>query len=137
MRDGERPSAETALHCQIYDLVPWAGAVVHGHSVEATVLTMRMLGNGIDFTGYEMAKAFEGQLTHEGTLRAPVLDNSQDMILLGQRLASVIADGLVGYLMRGQGAWVWGRDLGHAMANFEGLEFLLACEMEALKLARG
>ena len=35
-----RPSVETQLHCQLYRLFPQLGAVVHGHSVAATVLSM-------------------------------------------------------------------------------------------------
>src|SRR5271165_6838923 len=35
-----KPSAETLLHCLIYHEDAGAGAVVHGHSVPATVLSM-------------------------------------------------------------------------------------------------
>ena len=40
MRAGDRPGAETLLHCQIYRDLMSEGAVVHGHSVPATVLSM-------------------------------------------------------------------------------------------------
>src|SRR5689334_16420567 len=40
LTQGMKPSAETLLHCQVYRLVPQAGAVLHGHSVAATVLSM-------------------------------------------------------------------------------------------------
>ncbi len=62
---GDRPSAETLLHCAIYREVPEAAAVLHGHSVAGTVLSMAEPGPGIAFEGYEVFKAFAGQTTHE------------------------------------------------------------------------
>jgi methylthioribulose-1-phosphate dehydratase len=42
----------------------------------------------------------------------------------------------LGYLIRGHGVYVWGPDMPVAMARLEGLEFLLACELEKRKLER-
>src|SRR5271168_3688885 len=61
---GARPSAETLLHCQLYRLFPDVGAVVHGHSVAGTVLSMAQDGP-IRLAGYEVLKIFEGQAAHE------------------------------------------------------------------------
>jgi methylthioribulose-1-phosphate dehydratase len=84
-----------------------------------------------------MIKAFEGQLTHETSVTLPVVENSQDMQHLRAELASIIPGCAMGYVLRGHGVYVWGRDVEHATANLEGLEFLLKCELEALKCARG
>ncbi len=131
-----RPSAETLLHCQIYRIYPQAGAVLHGHSVAATVLSMAQPGP-IRLARYEVLKVFEGQSTHEVALDLPVFENDQDIA----RLATVAEPTLVrgtplGYLIRGHGVYVWGPDMAMALARLEGLEFLLACELERRKLGK-
>jgi methylthioribulose-1-phosphate dehydratase len=130
-----KPSAETLLHCQVYRLLPWVGAVLHGHSVAGTVLSMAWPG-AIRLAGYEVLKAF-GVPTHEVELDLPVVDNDQDM----PRLAAVAepqvaAGGSLGYLIRGHGVYVWGSDMDTALARLEGLEFLLACELERRRLGQ-
>ncbi|MBS0560713.1 MAG: methylthioribulose 1-phosphate dehydratase, partial [Proteobacteria bacterium] len=106
---GMRPSAETLLHCQIYDLFPAAGAVLHGHSVAGTVLSMADPAPALRFAGYELLKAFEGQATHDAALDLPVVDNDQDMERLAARLAPLLRAGApLGYLIRGHGVYVWG-----------------------------
>jgi methylthioribulose-1-phosphate dehydratase len=133
---GKRPSAETLLHCQIYALFPDAGAVLHGHSVAATVLSMAdPHAAALRFSGYELLKAFAGQTTHETALDLPIVDNDQDMPRLAARLAPLLRDGApLGYLIRGHGVYVWGPDMETALARLEGLEFLLACALERRKL---
>lgn len=131
-----KSSAETLLHCQIYRLFPDAGAVLHGHSVAGTVLSMHRSGP-IRLAQYEVLKVFEGQTTHDAALDLPVFDNDQDIA----RLASIAEPTLVagtpfGYLIRGHGIYIWGSDMNVALARLEGLEFLLACELEKRKLER-
>jgi methylthioribulose-1-phosphate dehydratase len=135
---GMRPSAETLLHCQIYSLFPETGAVLHGHSVADTVLSMADPdAASLRFAGYELLKAFEGQTTHEAALDLPIVDNDQDMTRLAARLAPLLRAGApLGYLIRGHGVYVWGPEMDMALARLEGLEFLLACELERRKLQR-
>ncbi|HUZ63963.1 MAG TPA: methylthioribulose 1-phosphate dehydratase [Acetobacteraceae bacterium] len=133
-----KPSAETGLHCQIYRLFPTAGAVLHGHSVAGTVLSMALLpGQPIRFAGYEVIKAFEGQATHEAAVDLPVFDNDQDIPRLARAVEPVLESGgaPIGYLIRGHGVYVWGRSMDAALTRLEALEFLLACELERRRLA--
>lgn len=122
-----RPSAETGLHCQLYRLFPQIGAVLHGHSVAATVLSRR-IDETITFEGYEIAKAL-GHTTHLSTLRVPVVDNMQDIDHLAAGLEAHLRHDLPGYVLRGHGVYVWGADLDSALARLEALEFLLACRL--------
>jgi len=135
---GKRPSAETLLHCLVYHEYAEAGAVVHGHSVPATVLSMADPHAGtIRFAGYELLKAFEGQTTHDTALDLPIVPNDQDIPRLAARVATLLRFGSpLGYLIRGHGVYVWGPDMETALARLEGLEFLLACELERRKLPR-
>ena len=146
---GARPSAEALLHGQVYRAFPGAGAVLHGHSVAATVLSMTT-GDGatgagatgagatgddaLVLAGYEVLKVFEGQGTHDVALRLPVVDNDQDIARLAGVVAPLLAGARMGYVIRGHGVYVWGADMDGAMARLEGLEFLLACELERRKL---
>ncbi len=132
---GLRPSAETGLHCQIYRLFPEARMVLHGHSVAATVLSMENVSGAISLADYELLKIF-GLPTHDVAIDIPVIDNSQDIphlaALFEAALAQKPTDSFTfpGYVIRGHGVYVWGRTEDETLARLEGLEFLLACELE-------
>ncbi|AQS87881.1 methylthioribulose-1-phosphate dehydratase [Neoasaia chiangmaiensis NBRC 101099] len=131
--DGQRASAETLLHTQIYAHDPRAGAVLHGHSVAATVLSMAATAPAIRLTDYEVLKVFEGQKTHATSIDVPIFDNDQDIARLAATVAPFLGKMPGGYVIRGHGVYVWGPDMPTALARLEGLEFLLACELERRK----
>lgn len=129
---GQKPSAETLLHCQLYRLFPPVGAVLHGHSVAATVLSMGAAE--IVFSGYEMVKAF-GYATHDVDVALPVYENDQDIGRLATEIEPfLLANPPIGYVIRGHGVYAWGTSVEHAYWRLEVLEFLLACELERRKL---
>jgi methylthioribulose-1-phosphate dehydratase len=131
LEPGVKPSAETLLHCQLYRLFPPVGAVLHGHSVAATVLSM---AGEITFTGYEILKAF-GFTTHELDVSLPVFENDQDIARLAASIeADLVADPPIGYVIRGHGIYAWGTSVEHAFWRLEALEFLLTCELERRRL---
>jgi methylthioribulose-1-phosphate dehydratase len=135
---GMSPSAETLLHCQIYRLWPEVGAVLHGHSIPATALTLALPeAHAIHFEGYEILKAWSGITTHAVTAALLVVDNDQDMQRLAGRLAPALEAGQapIGYVLRGHGVYVWGADVTAALYRMEALEFLLATDIERRKLA--
>lgn len=129
---GLRPSAETGLHCQLYALLPETEAVLHGHSVAATVLSQ--VTDTIELEGYELLKAF-GAPTHEVRLTVPVVANDQDIPRLAAAIAPALERGASAYVIRGHGTYVWGRTMNEAMARLEALEFLLACTLERRRIA--
>ncbi len=132
LEPGQKPSAETLLHCQLYRLFPPVGAVLHGHSVAATVLSM--LPGEIVFSGYEVVKAF-GFATHDLDVALPVFENDQDIARLAGLIEPVLLeDQPIGYVIRGHGVYAWGTSVEHAYWRLEALEFLLACELERRKL---
>jgi methylthioribulose-1-phosphate dehydratase len=134
--DGRRPSAETLLHTQIYRRFPEAGAVLHTHSVNATLLS-RLADEEVVLEGYELLKAFEGIATHEARLVVPVFPNDQNIA----RLAGEVAKRLEGvepvcaYLIAGHGVYSWGRSVDDALRHLEALEFLFECELLHRRLA--
>jgi methylthioribulose-1-phosphate dehydratase len=125
--EGQKPSAETLLHCQLYRLFAPIGAVLHGHSVAATVLSMR---GAITFSHYELLKAF-GFATHEHDVVLPVYENDQDMARLAAAIEPLLErDPPIGYVIAGHGVYAWGTSVEHAFWRLEALEFLLQCELE-------
>jgi len=132
----KRASAETLLHTQLYAHDPSIGAVLHGHSVAATILSMDEPTDAITLAGYEVLKVFEGQSTHDTSLDLPLFHNDQDIARLSTVVAPRLSDMRLGYLIRGHGVYVWGKDMFTALARLEGLEFLLACHLARLQKAR-
>ena len=132
-----RPSAEAALHTQIYRRFPDAGAVLHTHSRTQTVASRLFAAAGlIRLTGYELLKAFKGYSSHNATMEVPVFPNSQEMPELTRRVDAWLGDGrpLQAYLIDGHGVYTWGRDMDEAKRHLEALEFMLACELDLKRL---
>ena len=132
-----RPSAETALHTQIYRRFPGAGAVLHTHSRTQTVASRIFADRGVvRFEGWELQKAIAGYTTHESVLDVPVFPNTQDMAVLVDAVDAWIASGkpLHGYLIDGHGIYTWGRDMPETRRHLEAFEFLLGCELDLLRL---
>lgn len=130
-----RPSAETLLHTALYRRFPQLGAVLHTHSVNATVLS-RIHQDKLIFRDYELLKAFSGVDTHESRIVVPIFPNDQDI----PRLAEVIDrwmdanPPIHGYLIAGHGLYTWGSDMRETMRHIEAFEFLFECELTTLKV---
>ncbi|WP_217473703.1 methylthioribulose 1-phosphate dehydratase [Stutzerimonas stutzeri] len=138
LEDGKKPSAETLLHTQLYRWRPEIGAVLHTHSVNATVLSRLCLSESLVFADYELQKAFSGVATHESQVVVPIFDNDQDI----ERLAARVQPWLdqhpdcVGYLIRGHGLYTWGAQMRDALRQIEAFEFLFECELKMRMLQR-
>ena len=136
LEPGKKPSAETLLHTQLYSWRAEIGAVLHTHSVNATVLSRLTPQDCIEFEDYELQKAFSGVSTHESRVRVPIFDNDQDIA----RLAAKVQPWLdahpecVGYLIRGHGLYTWGAGMSDALRQIEAFEFLFECELKVRSL---
>lgn len=125
--DEQQPSAEASLHLAVVRCMN-ADAVLHTHSVWSTVLSdMHASRGGIVLEGYEMLKGLDGVGTHQHKEYLPILENSQDMIELAQRVSATLQEynGIHGFLLRGHGLYTWGVSLEEAIHNVEILEFLM------------
>jgi methylthioribulose-1-phosphate dehydratase len=137
--DGPLPdgvSAETPLHAARYRTDATVGAIVHVHSVAATVLSRADAHLGfIELTGFEMHKALAGFTTHESVLRVPIFANDQDTAALAARIEAALGPGPVpAYLLAGHGVYVWGATMDDARRHLEGVEFLLQCVLEERRI---
>jgi methylthioribulose-1-phosphate dehydratase len=133
-----KPSAETALHARLYQLDSQIKAVLHTHSVQATVFSRLINDDSYLFTGYEMQKAISGHSSHDTPCTLAVFDNTQDIPALAEQVRQRWQQQPLnwGLLVRGHGLYVWGRNLDEAKRHLEGWEFLINCELERLKLTR-
>ncbi|KZC20275.1 MULTISPECIES: methylthioribulose 1-phosphate dehydratase [Rhodanobacter] len=132
-----RPSAETALHTQVYRRWPEMNVVLHTHSRTQSVASRLFAADGmVRLQGWELQKAISGCHTHESTLEIPVFPNTQHMPELVARVAAWLDAGkpLHAYLIDGHGIYTWGRDMAETRRHLEALEFLLGCELDLKKL---
>ena len=121
-----RPSAETLLHTALASLLE-VGAVLHTHSVAATVLSdVHFPDRAVAIAGFEMLKGLSGVTTHDTRVSVPILDNNQDMAAMARAVAAELAKAspVHAFLVRGHGLYTWGRDLDEARRHVESLEFL-------------
>lgn len=128
--EDKRPSAESLLHLQIYKRFENARAVLHVHSINATLIS-RLYDGWITLSGYELLKAFSGIDTHESRLVVPVFDNNQDMQVLSRQVNQYLIESapVYGYLLKGHGLYTWGESVQQAMHYLEAFDFLFGCEL--------
>ncbi len=132
------PSAETALHTQVYRRWPEIKVVLHTHSRTQSVASRLFAAQGvIRLQGWELQKAITGFHTHESVLDIPVFANTQHMPELVAQVDAWLGAGkpLHAYLIDGHGIYTWGRDMAETRRHLEALEFLLACELDLRRLS--
>lgn len=132
-----RSSAETRLHTVLYQVFPDVGAVLHTHSVKATVLSRLCAADQpLVLEGYELQKAFAGIDTHESRLTVPVFENTQNIDALAEQTAAWFREhpDQPGYLIRGHGLYTWGRTMDDCLRHVEAFEFLFECELETMRV---
>lgn len=129
-----KPSAETLIHCVIYDLFPETKVILHSHSIYP-ILISTVEGEKIAFQGYEVQKGFDGETTHENIVTIPIFENTQDMLELKKTL---IAEKNTlqhsAFILKKHGTYAWGKNLFEAKRHLESLEYLCQCEWELRKL---
>lgn len=129
-------SAETPLHVGRYRRDPAIGAIVHVHSLAATVLSRADQAKGtLDLEGFEMHKALAGFTTHESALRVPIFANAQDTARLADRIEAALGGwSAPGYLLAGHGLYAWGADVDEARRHVEAFDFLFRCALEERRM---
>lgn len=134
---GQRPSAETLLHTTLYRRDPNIKAILHIHSVNATVLSL-LHRDALQFTDYEVFKAFPGIDTHRCQLVVPIFPNDQDIARLTNAVEHYLDDHsqVYGYLIAGHGLYTWGASVEEACRHIEAFEFLFECELLMQRISK-
>lgn len=120
------PSDETRLHLAVV-AARGAGAVLHTHSIWATLLSeAHAAEGGLAIEGYEMLKGLDGVASHDHREWLPILENTQDWAAAAPQVQRILSEhpNSHGFLIRRHGLYTWGRDLAAAKRQVEVLEFL-------------
>ena len=127
--EGARASAETLLHCQVYQVESEISCVLHTHSKFVTALSINSSLDRVVLKGYEMLKALPIVSTHDVSVVIPIVNNSQDMNQLIEELNEHPGkQGMVAYIIRGHGLYTWGSSVLQTKLQAEAIEFLIECE---------
>lgn len=122
-----KPSSEASLHIAIAS-ARGAEAVFHTHSVWSTIISsVEASAGGMMIEGFEMLKGLRGVKTHEHREWLPIIENSQDMDGLAEKVLGILKEHPEshGFLLERHGLYTWGADLAEAKRHVEILEFLL------------
>lgn len=127
-----KPSAETLLHCAIYERYPEAGAIYHTHDPFAALCSSRDAHTGhTTVSDVEMIKGLN-LWTQGASIQIPILPNPADLKLLSahvrQHLEQRDHDAqwqipCVNILRHG--VYAWGKDAQEAKRHMESLAYLL------------
>ncbi|MDB0011466.1 methylthioribulose 1-phosphate dehydratase [Crocinitomicaceae bacterium] len=128
LNPNSKPSAETLIHCVIYDLFPKAKVILHSHSIYP-VLVSKKMNEHVSFEGFEIQKGFAGQVTHDSEVNIPIFENSQDMDFFVKAL-NLRKEELIHscFLIKQHGTYAWGENLFEAKRHLETLEYLCQCK---------
>jgi len=125
-----KPSAETLLHCMIYEQAPQSTCVLHTHTVYNTTLSYLLEEEGwVTLEGFEVLKGLEGIHTHESLVEVPIFPNSQDIASLAKDITKYWLENpdMKAFLLAGHGLYTWGKDIASAKRQVEVFEFLFEC----------
>ncbi len=129
LRAGTKPSAETAIHRVLYERFADAGACLHGHSVDAALVSARApkSAKGLRLAPIEMIKGFD-IWQQNPKVDLPLFGNTLDVAKIADDIRRRFAKtppALTALSVRSHGATVWGRTLQETYNRFECLEFIL------------
>ena len=128
--DGQKPSAETLLHTALYQRYPKVQAILHPHSINAT-LAARLFKHEIVLEDYELLKALAGIVTHESRITIPIFANDQNIPRLAKAVDEYLDEhgDIHAYIIAGHGFYTWGGSVAETLRHLEALEFLFDCEI--------
>ncbi len=129
------PGPETFLHIIMYRNDAKLGAVLHTHSVQATVLS-RQVHSALVLRDYDVLRELPGCNHTTESIDVPVFPNDPDMQQLAARVDAAMESNpeLAGYLISGRGLYTWGRTVELALQRTEAFEFMFECEVLARQL---
>ena len=128
-------SAETPVHLAVIQQFE-VGSVLHTHSVWSTLLSKAHAGeDGLFIEGYEMLKGLKGVSTHEHGEWLPILENSQDVPRLSERVSQTLTEhpSAHGFLLEGHGLYSSGTNVSEAQRHIEILEFLVEVQYRSYR----
>lgn len=125
---GVKPSAETLIHCALYEMFPETKVILHSHSIYPVLLST-CEKEYLNFQGYEIQKGFDGQTSHSDQISIPVFENTQNINEFKETIQKAVNTILHhSFIMRKHGTYAWGKNIFEAKRHLETLEYLCQCE---------
>ena len=117
------PSAETGIHCALYETFPTTRVILHSHDLYPVLLAHNK--DSLHFEGFELQKGFPAVTTHHGTIQIPVFPNSQEMGDIIKHMESR-KDELIYqvFMIEKHGFYTWGTSLFEAKRILESFSYL-------------
>ncbi len=128
-----KPSAETLIHCFIYEMFPETKVILHSHGVNPVAISA-IEKSEVTFEGFEIQKGFDGQTSHLNQIKIPIFDNSQEMSFFEKELIykrSHLTNHC--FIIRKHGTYAWGKSLFEAKRHLETLDYLCECKLKMIK----
>ncbi|WP_249226720.1 methylthioribulose 1-phosphate dehydratase [Alicyclobacillus mengziensis] len=128
-----RPSAETVVHQRLYHAKDY-GSVLHVHTVYNNLASDIYFESGfVEFANHELLKAL-GHWEENAHIRVPIVENFNDLDLLGQAVGDSVVSGVPAVLVRNHGIYAFGRGPEEAKRHLEALEFLFEYKIRMRQL---
>ena len=116
-------SAETGIHCALYELFPNTKVILHSHDLYPVLFCHGKAS--VSFDGFELQKGFPGVQTHLINVTIPVIQNSQDMEDIKQQLIERKDElGFQVFMIEKHGFYSWGTSLFEAKRILETFSYL-------------
>lgn len=133
--DGKKPSAEALLHTALYRRFPEVRAVLHPHSMSATLVS-RLFEQALILQDYELLKALPGISTHACRVVVPIFENDQNISRLSEQVNRYLDEHaeVCAYIIAGHGFYTWGKSVQEALRFLEALDFLFECELRLYRV---
>lgn len=128
-KDSDKSSAETSIHQLIYRHYPQARSALHGHSVDASLVSEQFRENyELLLPAIEMIKGFDIWEQHP-SIYLPLFDNIVDVNEIARDIDERFSQrkpDLSALLIKHHGITVWADSVQQAFNRFEILEFILS-----------
>ncbi len=137
LEDARTPSAETALHCLLYQSYPEVHCILHTHTALNTILSQHFQKEReLVLENYEVLKGFSGIKTHEVSVKIPIFANSQNVPEMAEEVRQYQREHpeMRAFLIAGHGMYTWGTSIPEAKRHCEVVEFLLECVYMKLRI---
>jgi methylthioribulose-1-phosphate dehydratase len=123
----QKASAETDIHCALYELFPDTKVILHSHSLYPVLLSS-LNQSSMLFEGFEIQKGLRKVTTHEGQILIPILKNSQDMKDIRDQIHQRLPELEYGvFMIEKHGFYAWGTSLFEAKRYLETFNYLCEC----------
>jgi len=132
---GNDAADSALLHVALYQQFPAAKVVLHTQPVAANVFSQLIKTDHYLLSGYELQTVITEQPAYSHGCSLAIIDANQPLPLQAAEVLRRAAELKSGLLVRGHGLYVWGDSLEQAKRQLEAWEFLIACELDRIKIS--